>query len=120
MVKRTTENLALINILNYQTPLANRGILSRIFSHLHQVSVLKKFSYPQIADLVLKDDRVKTAVEKAAVQQFKDSDSTEDEYYQELIQKNQARAKKLTFDMRSTLSDFLLRFVFRFMWVFLV
>lgn len=84
------------------------------------MSVLKKYSYPQIADLVLKDDRVKTAVEKAALQQFKDSDSTEDEYYQELIQKNQARAKKLTFDMRSTLSDFLLRFVLYFMCVFLV
>lgn len=78
------------------------------------MSILKKFSYPQIADLVLKDDRVKSAIEKAALQQFKDSDSTEDEYYQELIRKNQNRAKKLTFDMRSTLSDFLLRFVFLF------
>ncbi|XP_066158287.1 glycerol-3-phosphate acyltransferase 1, mitochondrial isoform X2 [Euwallacea fornicatus] len=110
LVKKTTQNVALINILDYQTSTSQGGLLSTIFSHLHQVSVLKRYLYPQVAHLVLKDDRVKTAVEKSAVQQFKDSDSNEDEDYQELVQKNFARAKKLTFDMRSTLSDFLLRF----------
>ncbi|XP_066253087.1 glycerol-3-phosphate acyltransferase 1, mitochondrial isoform X2 [Euwallacea similis] len=110
LVKKTTQNVALINILDYQTSTPQHGLLPKIFSHLHQVSVLKRYLYPQVAPLVLKNDRVKTAVEKSAVQQFKDSDSNEDEDYQELVQKNFARAKKLTFDMRSTLSDFLLRF----------
>ncbi|XP_019771781.2 glycerol-3-phosphate acyltransferase 1, mitochondrial isoform X1 [Dendroctonus ponderosae] len=109
LVKKTTENLALINVLNHEVPFKS-GFLSRTFSHVFQVSQLKRYAFPQVANLVLRDDRVKKAVERVAVQQLKDSDSTEDEFYQELIKKNQARAKKLVSDMRSTLSDFLLRF----------
>ncbi|XP_050310386.1 glycerol-3-phosphate acyltransferase 1, mitochondrial isoform X1 [Anthonomus grandis grandis] len=111
LVKKTTETLALFNILNQTAPLNKNGVLARTFNHLHQISRLKRYQYPQVARLVLKDDRVKKAVEKAALQQFKDaSDEAEDEFYQELIKKNWRRAGKLIYDMRSTLSDFLLRF----------
>nr|CAH7741116.1 unnamed protein product [Callosobruchus chinensis] len=110
LVSRTTETLALRNILDYQLPQNKNGLIQRAFSHLHQVYELKKYDYPQVADLVLKDERLKKAVEKMAAQQFRDSDSNEDEYYQELVERNRKRARKLLYDMRSTLSDFLLRF----------
>ncbi|KAL1491850.1 hypothetical protein ABEB36_012385 [Hypothenemus hampei] len=110
LVKKTTENLALIDILRHNVPNSCNFLSSRIFSHLHQVRALKSYSYPQVAHLVLKDDRVKNAVERTALQQFKDSESKEDDFYQKLIKKNQARATQLVSDMRSTLSDFLLRF----------
>ncbi|CAH1970223.1 unnamed protein product [Acanthoscelides obtectus] len=110
LVSRTTESLALRNILDYQLPQNKNGLLQRTLSHFYQVYELKKYDFPQVADLVLKDDRLKKAVEKMALQQFKDSDSNEEKYYQELVDRNGKRARKLLYDMRSTLSDFLLRF----------
>lgn len=111
LVRKTTESLALRNILNQQIPVSKNGLLRRTFSHLYQVYELKKFDYPQVADLVLHDERLKRAIEKATVQQFQDSDNSNDEFFQQLHKSNEKRAKKLLFDMRSTLSDFLLRWV---------
>lgn len=110
MVNKTTESLALKNILNYQLPKHNNGLLQRTFSHLYQVYELKKFDYPQVADLVLRDERLKSAIEKATIQQFQDSENSDDEFYHQLFKGNQGRARKLLYDMRSTLSDFLLRY----------
>ncbi|CAG9760439.1 unnamed protein product [Ceutorhynchus assimilis] len=110
LVKEVTKNLTIKNILDHNVPISKDGLLSRTFSHLHQLSELKRYIYPHVAQLVLKDERVKTAIEKAALQQLKDSDSNDDAMYQELIKKNERRASNLIFDMRSTLSDFLLRF----------
>lgn len=59
--------------------------------------------------MVLKDDRVKNAIEKVAIQQYQDSDSNEDEFYQGLLKKNEKRARKLLNDMKSTISYGLLR-----------
>lgn len=110
MVSKTTESLALRNILNYQLPKHNNGLLQRTFSHLYQVYELKKYDYPQVADLILKDERLKRAIKKATIQQFQDSEKSDDEFYNQLLKGNQRRAKKLLYDMRSTLSDFLLRY----------
>ncbi|KAJ8920132.1 hypothetical protein NQ315_011789 [Exocentrus adspersus] len=110
LVSKTTESLALRNILDYQLPTHSNDFLHRTFSHLYQVYELKKFDYPQVADFVLKDDRLQRAIEKATIQQFQNADNGDDEYYQQLLKANQKRAKKLLYDMRSTLSDFLLRF----------
>lgn len=74
-----------------------------------QVYEFKRFEYPQVADLVLKNERLKHAVEKTAIQQFQDSDKSDDEFYQQLLKNNEKRARKLLKDMRSTLSDFLLK-----------
>ncbi|CAH0555865.1 unnamed protein product [Brassicogethes aeneus] len=110
LVNKTTETLALTNILNFSPPPWQDGLLQRSFSHLTKVYALKKFEYPQVADLVLHNERLKDAIEKTAVQQFQDSDNSEDEFYQKLLKANEKRARKLLYDMRSTLSDFLLRF----------
>lgn len=79
---------------------------------MYQVAQFKKFHYAQVADLVLKDERLNNAIEKTALQQFQDSDSSndDDEFYQKLLKNNKQRAHKLLYGMRSTLSDFLLRF----------
>lgn len=110
LVKRTTEQLSLINILNYSPPISRNGLVTRAFSHLHQVWELRRYRYPQVSHLVLKDDRVIKAIEKTAIQQFQASDNSEDEFYMQLMKKNQKRAQNLLLGMRSTLSDFLLRF----------
>ncbi|XP_049823463.1 glycerol-3-phosphate acyltransferase 1, mitochondrial isoform X2 [Aethina tumida] len=111
LVSKTTKTVALKNILRHEFPASENGLLQKTFSDLCQVYALKKFEYVQVADLVLQNERLKQAIEKTAVQQFKDaSDETDDEFYQKLLQENGKRARKLLYDMRSTLSDFLLRF----------
>ncbi|KAJ8974764.1 hypothetical protein NQ317_008203 [Molorchus minor] len=99
-----------INGALLSNPKDEQWLVSKTFSHLYQVYELKKYDYPQLSDLVLKDDRLKRAVEKVFVQQFKEQPEESDEIYQQLLKNNQKRAKKLLYDMRSTLSDFLLRF----------
>lgn len=76
-----------------------------------QVYDFKRFVYPQVAQQVLKDARVRHAIETTAVQQFQDSGNADDDFYQELLKSNERRARKLLEDMRSTLSDFLLKYV---------
>lgn len=62
-------------------------------------------------DKVLKDDRVRHAIEKMTMQQFEDSDRDDDEFYNDLVTSNEKRARKLLFDMKATLTDdFLLRY----------
>ncbi|XP_074029311.1 glycerol-3-phosphate acyltransferase mino isoform X2 [Leptinotarsa decemlineata] len=111
LVTKTTETLALRNILDYQLPHASNGFFQRTFSHLHQAYTLKKYDYPQVADLVLKDERVVQAIVKATDEQIEDSNKRGDEeFYQLLLGYNEKRSRKLLYNMRSTLSDFLLRF----------
>ncbi|KAK9747487.1 Acyltransferase [Popillia japonica] len=110
LVNKATENLALKNILNYTPPKSKYSFLQRTFSHLAQVYELKKFDYPQVADRVMYDERLKQAIKKTANQQYRDSKDIGDEFYMTLVKNNEKRARKILKDMRSTLSDFLLRF----------
>lgn len=110
LVNRTTEHLALKNILDFKPVYQKRSLLHRAFPKLMQVVEFKRFEYPQVAQNVLKDARVKHAIEKSAVQQFQDSGDDRDDFYQQLLKSNEERARKLLRDMRSTLSDFLLKF----------
>ncbi|KAF7272833.1 hypothetical protein GWI33_014397 [Rhynchophorus ferrugineus] len=57
------------------------------------------------------DDRVIKAIEKTAIRQFQEMDTdNDDEVYMKILKATEKRAQKILFDMRSTLSDFLLRF----------
>lgn len=109
LVNKTTERLALNNILDFKPIYQKRSLLHRLFPQLMQVIEFKRFVYPQVAQNVLKDTRVKHAIEKSAVQQLQDSGDDRDDYYQQLLKSNEERARKLLRDMRSTLSDFLLK-----------
>lgn len=84
--------------------------MHKLCSDLLQVYSVKKFEYPRVEGTVLKDERLKKAIEKTAIEQFHDLKSDSDTIYQKLIKNNEDRAYKLLYDMRSTLSDFLLRF----------
>ncbi|XP_065173750.1 glycerol-3-phosphate acyltransferase 1, mitochondrial isoform X2 [Atheta coriaria] len=108
--RRELTNLALKNILDYCPATKKVTLMNRIFNHLAQVYELKKYPYPQVEGTVVRDERVKRAIDATSLQQFQDTDGNDDDVYQGLLQRNTARAKKLLHDMRSKLSDFLLRF----------
>lgn len=95
---------------------------------LAQCVRLVKYPYPQVAGTVLKDERLQAAIEQASKeaveekkQQLKDSTSEEtttteksskfdeNSYYIDMLKKNEKRAKRIVIDMRSTLSNFVLR-----------
>lgn len=110
LVSKTTETLALRNVLDPQLPIHKNGFFRRTFSHLFQVYEFKKYDFPQVVDQVLKDEHIKHAIDKMTLQQFQDSNESDDEFYQELLKSNQKRTKKLLHDMRATIKDdFLLR-----------
>lgn len=109
LLRNTTGNLGLNNILEYTPAKSKYSLIQKTFNHLSQVYELKWFEYPQVAGTVEKDERLIQAIEKTALEQFADSDNNDEEYYMKLVKNNEKRAKKLLYDMRSTLSDFLLR-----------
>lgn len=85
------------------------------FPFLSHCIRLRRFAYPQVADRVLKDDRlrdaIKTTVEKSVEEsRADDADYNEDEHYERLLKEHKKRAQDLLVDMRSKISDFLLRF----------
>lgn len=89
---------------------------------LAQCVRLKKFPLPQVAGTVIKDDRLVSAIQAAAKEsvdekkeQIRLSGSADTEqfdetkYYQVMLKKHERRAKHLLLDMRSKISDLLLR-----------
>lgn len=96
---------------------------------LAQCVRLVKYPYPQVSGTVLEDERLQAAIEQASKeaveekkQQLKDNQNTdnissssstdkfdENSFYIEMLKKNEKRAKRLVMDMRSTLSNFVLR-----------
>ena len=58
---------------------------------------------------VLRDERLRLAIAAAAQYDYSQTDEKNDEVYKGIVQKHEARATKILYDMRSTLSDFLLR-----------
>ncbi|KAF2900464.1 hypothetical protein ILUMI_05716 [Ignelater luminosus] len=110
LVNKTTKHLGLKNILYEYPAVTKNGFFHRTFAHLAQVYEAKTFGYKQVANAVLQDDRFQDAIEKTTIQQFQDSDNSDDEYYMQLLKNNERRARKLLKDMRSTMSDFLLKF----------
>lgn len=90
------------------------------FPFLTHVSRLHRYPYPQVADLVLKDDRLKNAIELSVTkalderrnsksEEDQENDFDEDEQYEKIKKNHQKRTKALLVDMRSKISDFLLR-----------
>lgn len=59
---------------------------------------------------VLRDERLRLAIEAAAQYDYSQTDEKNDEVYKGIVEQHKARAMKILYDMRSTLSDFLLRY----------
>lgn len=97
------------NVLLVDAQGFDNSFLERAFCHLTTVYQLKKYEYPQLAPAVLRDERLRLAIEAAAQYDYSQTDEKGDEVYKGIVQQHKARATKLLYDMRSTLSDFLLR-----------
>jgi hypothetical protein len=77
-----------------------------IFMVCVDVQVLIHWSVLQ----VVKDERLRQAIEAAAQHDYSKTGEEDDEVYKGILQGHEARATKILYDMRSTLSDFLLRY----------
>lgn len=76
----------------------------------------RRFPYPQVADEVLKDERLTKGIKKSADEKLDELKATagdkidESEFYEKIFEENKKRAQDLLIDMRSKISDRLLRF----------
>lgn len=59
---------------------------------------------------VLRDERLRLAIEAAVQYEYSQTVEKSDEVYKGIVQQHEARATRILYDMRSTLSDFLLRY----------
>lgn len=89
--------------------------IQSLFPFLLHCWRLKRTPYPQVADTVLNDDRltnaIKVSVEKT-VEELKENatdEFDEDEQYEQTLKENKKRAQSILLDMRSKISDRLLR-----------
>lgn len=76
----------------------------------------RRFPYPQVAGEVLKDERLAKGIKKSADEKVDELKATasdeidEAELYEKIFEENKKRAEDLLIDMRSKISDRLLRF----------
>lgn len=103
------QTVSLRNILQEEFT-SNRSYLSHAFKHLAQVYNVRKFDYPTINESVLKDERLKEAIAHTARDQCNQRGETSQEALEKLVRSHEVRAKGLLDEMRSKLSDLLLRF----------
>lgn len=91
---------------------------NRWFPFLFHCLRVPRIPYPQVAPAVLQDDGLKsaiaTSVEKAMEEirmnsVVDDEEVDEDEQYETILKEHKKRAKHLLWDMRSKISDLLLR-----------
>lgn len=90
--------------------------------HMAQSLRLKSYEYPQVSGTVLEDERMQTAIRQATrevleekKEQLYESHESESEefdetdYYEKMLKHNENRAKKLLTELRSAVSEALLR-----------
>ncbi|KAJ4426510.1 hypothetical protein ANN_27324 [Periplaneta americana] len=97
------------NVLDVDAESCGNSCMARTFCHLSTVYRIKKYEYPQLAPTVLRDERLRQAVEAAAQLDYGKPVDGDDPNYTGLLQRHEARATKILWDMRSTMSDFFLR-----------
>ncbi|XP_034256133.1 glycerol-3-phosphate acyltransferase 1, mitochondrial isoform X2 [Thrips palmi] len=103
------KSVSLRNILQEEFS-SNTSFLSQTFKHLAQVYNVRKFDYPTINESVLKDERLREAIAHTARDQCNQRGETSEEALEKLVRSHEVRAKRLLDEMRSKLSDLLLRF----------
>lgn len=75
----------------------------------------KRYDYPQVADSVLNDKRLEDAIEVSVKRQVEENrvmhenDFDEDEQYDQILKEQRKRVQLILLDMRSKISDLLLR-----------
>lgn len=66
---------------------------------------------------MLRDERLRDACEVAAEQDMNDLGEKNEELFRSFVHKHELRASRILDNMRSTLSDFLLRWVFVYIFI---
>ena len=84
---------------------SEHNFLARQFCHLTTVYRLKKYDYPQVAPAVLRDESLRQTIEMAA----KEGCGEKSDKYALTLKQYEERTTNILYNMRSTLSDFLLR-----------
>ncbi|GAB0097722.1 glycerol-3-phosphate acyltransferase 1, mitochondrial [Sergentomyia squamirostris] len=88
------------------------------FPILAQCLRVKKYHFPEVSPEVLRDERVRIAIDQAAVESVREErqaaeaqgkEFNDTETYSEMLEKHNKRAKKVMLDMRSKLSNVLLQ-----------
>ncbi|XP_055700231.1 glycerol-3-phosphate acyltransferase 1, mitochondrial isoform X2 [Phlebotomus papatasi] len=88
------------------------------FPILAQCLRVKKYVFPEVSPKVLEDERVRSAIDQAAVQSVREERQAAEaqgrpfndtETYTEMLERHNKRAKKVMLDMRSKLSNVLLQ-----------
>ncbi|KAK5644911.1 hypothetical protein RI129_006211 [Pyrocoelia pectoralis] len=110
LINQASKNLGLKNILNEYPAIRKKGVFTRTFAHFTQCYEATSYNYAHIGSTILEDERVQIAVENMTAQQVQDSDRWEETYCEQLLEKNQRRAKMLLKNMQSSMSDLLLKF----------
>ncbi|KAJ9597799.1 hypothetical protein L9F63_011341, partial [Diploptera punctata] len=105
VIARAQKEQWLHNVLVVDAQNCEHSLLSRQLCHLTTVYRLRKYDYPQTAPAIMHDERLRQAIETAAKQ---DCGEDADEY-SKVVQQYEHRATNILYNMRSTLSDFLLR-----------
>ncbi|XP_067010408.2 glycerol-3-phosphate acyltransferase 1, mitochondrial isoform X2 [Anabrus simplex] len=108
-VNEATRTYNVRNILLMDSEHIKNGFFSRTFCHLATVWQLKKYDYPQVCATVLRDERLRQAIEMAAQRDLTEAGTSDEKVYASLIKKHEKRAVDIVHNMKSTLSDFLLR-----------
>lgn len=118
LVKQDVIDILRVGTYNQPTEVQSKSIFnwSSWFPFLSHCLRIHRFPYPQVADDVLKDERLKNAIKisvEKTVEELKattDVEIDEDEQYEQTLKENKKRARDLLIDMRSKISDRLLRF----------
>ncbi|XP_059611909.1 glycerol-3-phosphate acyltransferase 1, mitochondrial isoform X2 [Phlebotomus argentipes] len=88
------------------------------FPILAQCLRVRKYHFPEVSPIVLEDERVKSAIDQAAIQSVREERQaaeaqgkafSDTETYTEMLERHNKRARKVMMDMRSKLSNVLLQ-----------
>lgn len=118
LVKQDVIDILRVGTYNQQAEEDSNSLFkwSSWFPFLSHCLRIHRFPYPQVADSVLKDERLKNAIKisvEKTVEELKataNDEFDEDEQYEQTLKENKKRAQSLLLDMRSKISDRLLRF----------
>lgn len=97
------------------------------FQNVAQSVSNHKYTFPDVADKVLADERIRSAIDQASVESVREYRELahrgdrfdEDKLYAKMVKKNTARAQKLLLDMKAKFSNVVLAFTSWLVYTFL-
>ncbi|XP_063239985.1 glycerol-3-phosphate acyltransferase 1, mitochondrial isoform X2 [Bacillus rossius redtenbacheri] len=109
LADKVSRNLNVRNVLLVDAQNCRNGFLTRKFCYLATVWNLRKHDFPDVSATVLRDERLKQAIEAAVQEDMHEAKKTSDEDLIALRSYHSSRAQKILDRMRSKMSNFLLK-----------